>query len=204
MEILFGIAATLLLMFIFRLEGGGFYQFGNDTTPRIIRSLVFAGIFAFMTHVSFTPAHEITFSLFYLFTVAIMSFLASNVGHGFYQGMGSEPAPQSFWWSFWLNMLHVTSWATWPMWRRIAWDFSGMAGVGLVCGVISYIPYIALTHEVAHFCYAVLSIGLLQPLAYLIGRGLASAFPFLKIYSTEYGEALTGAAWFASLIALTI
>ena len=188
-------AVALLLMFVFRLEGGGFYQFGNDTTPRIIRSVVFGLVFAFLTHLPING-----FAAAYLISIMGASFLASNVGHGVFQGMGSQPAPETCWFTPWLR---ATNWSGWKMWKKILYDFSGMAMVGLICGTLSYIPYGFFTHDYAHLGCAILAIAILQPTAYVIGRALYSLFPFLKVYSTEYGEALTGLAWAISLQALS-
>lgn len=190
---------ALLLMFTYRLRGGGFYAFGNDTVPRIIWTLVFQFCSAFALDPRFLLG----------FTTSCCMFIAiSAIPHAFCQAMGRNPGVDDSLRDRWpaavIPSISQLTWNVMAQWEKTAYDYAQMTCVALLRGILVFIPYIFFTNEVARYLHAVLAIALLQPLAYLIGYWIPFSLPSLSARSTEWGELFTGLAWACSLMALTL
>lgn len=201
MHYLLPIAAILLLMFAYRLRGGGYYAFGADTPPRLIWMVCFEICFALLA-----PA-EVSSAVVVLTGIAAFVSI-SAVPHAFAQAMGRGEIPeQSFRvrWpaAIWIPACPIYRWRAWRPWQRTLYDFGQMACIALVRGCIVYAPFVFFTHDIAHTLIAIAAIALLQPLSYLIGYLIPFSLPSNVARSTEWGETFTGLSWAFSLLLLT-
>lgn len=195
---LYFVAGCLLLMFAYRLRGGGFYAFGNDTVPRMIWALCFQ--FAFpIPMVDFKTTVELGTLIGICMYIAI-----SAVPHGFCQDMGRAGLYDKKWPAWFLPTLTQAQWTAMPFWQREAYDFLAMAGVALARAAIIFIPYGYFTNDLVHCLHAGLTIILLQPLGYWLGYRIPFTFPSLSKKSSDWGELFNGLGWALSLKALVV
>lgn len=190
----------------YRLRGGGFYQFGNDTTPR----LLWAGKYAVsQLLVSWPDIDVIQCSL----SFALMFLAIAAVPHAFAQGMGRSISPQHAWPAFMVPPLTQVEWNSFTLLERALYDFIQMSGVAFVRGIIVYAPIAFITQDYAHAVRSIALITLLKPVAYAIGYEISLTIQSIFLQkklgerygsiaqarSTEWGELLTGLSWAISI-----
>lgn len=185
---------SVILGIAYRLRGGGFIQFGNDTAARLVWAAAMLLAIA-LEHLANFPWPR-DFSI-YCALFPVLAFAAVTLPHAAFQAMGRYPSPQKPTWMFWLPTIAQTTWTAWPTWKRTAYDCAGMASIAALSGLIVFAPgYFVFGWEV-FAGVAKLAIGM--PLAYLLGYCVRLTLPSLQARSTEWGELFTGIAWGVAL-----
>ena len=186
----------VLLGFAYRLRGGGWNTGLGNTLLRLIWGACLAVVFFGILGIDW-------------FDLAIipLAFLSMMIPHATYQNMGTWPTPQKSWVAFFLPTYTAIQWTALPMFARTLNDFIGMMMVGFYRGLVVFGMFAGLHVMTTGFALipmvaGILSIALLQPTGYLLGR----FFPVtlgasLPARSACYGEFFNGIAWALAVLA---
>ena len=177
-----------ILAFVYRLRGGGYVTLNHTLVVRAAWALALGVAFVDQT----------AFNLWSTLYVLLAGFGMMYVPHAYCQNMGQWPMPQKGWPSFFFPTWTQLGWSTAPVWQRAAYDAGQMACIGLLRGLILFGPLVFIGDGISmtEALTASMTIAILQPVAYLLGRYvmLFSIIGCMK-RSPEWGEFLNGAAW---------
>lgn len=196
---------AILLMFLYRLRGGGFYKFSGDTVTRILFAIA-ANTWYDLTSGNWLNNGIATPGLV-IYIGAV--FVSEILPHGAFQDMGRTPyAERDF--SFFLPDYTPDEWNALPFYKRTLYDFAGMAFVGFtqatIMGAALWYFFSVNIHALA-LGAVIMSLG--SALSYLVcyyipfRLGPTKYSDIAEPRSTGWAELFVGLVWFAYIITIS-
>lgn len=168
------------LAIAYRIKGGGWFTFNNDTICRIIWAICFS-----------IACYAQTTQLYYVPYTIVFGFVMNLIPYKEWMNMGTWPTAQKSWPGFFLPTYTQAEWTGLPMFERTANDFFGMMAVGFLHGLIVFGGYSYFNIEKAVLACAIVTFG--EPFSYLLGRYIPITITSsLKAYELTWCEFLIG------------
>ena len=189
---MFNFLRIFLLGIIYRIRGGGWFNFGSDIPERLLWSFSLA-----------LAALSKGATLYEGLALVPLAYGSMYVPHACYQNMGRWPYPQKSWPAFFLPTYTAEQWLALSSFKRTLNDFIGMAAVGFLRGLLISAPFAVFGNLISALTMLIIiTIG--NPIAYLLSLYVpVTITSSLVKFSATYGELFTGYAYGAA-ICLTI